>query len=215
MRGGPIPLHVGCRASVRNDGDAGPLYLTFDDGPDPAWTALLLDRLAEEHATATFFVMAQEAVDAPYVVERMLADGHDVELHCLFHVRHTELSEASIHEDATRALRMLGDIGVLPRRWRTPWGVVTSATRRVAAELGLELVGWSADSQDWRGDAAVVLHDRVADRVEGGTIVLLHDGIGPGARRADCRETIGLIGALVSTARRRGLRVVALSRGMP
>ena len=33
------------------------VYLTFDDGPNPTATPLLLDVLAREHARATFFVI--------------------------------------------------------------------------------------------------------------------------------------------------------------
>jgi peptidoglycan/xylan/chitin deacetylase (PgdA/CDA1 family) len=213
MRGAPEPLPAGRPASAPESNDAGTLYLTFDDGPDRAWTPLLLDCLKAQDVTATFFVMAQKAIDAPEVVERMLVEGHGVELHCLRHVRHAELSQCAIREDATQAVGMLDDLGIVARRWRTPWGVVTPSTRRVAAELGLEIVGWSADTEDWRGDGAVTMHDRVRDRIRHGAIVLLHDGIGPGARRADCRETIGLLAALLSTARRRGLRAVALPGG--
>jgi hypothetical protein len=41
--------------------------------------------------------------------------------------------------------------------------------------------------------------------------VLAHDGIGPGARRANCEATIRLVSMLVEHARRSGCKLIALS----
>jgi peptidoglycan-N-acetylglucosamine deacetylase len=50
------------------------LALTFDDGPDPAWTPRLLDLLCELGARATFFPIAVRAAGNPAIIERMQAD---------------------------------------------------------------------------------------------------------------------------------------------
>jgi len=62
---------------------AGPaVYLTFDDGPNVEWTPPLLDALAEEGATATFFLIDEHLTDqsAP-IVRRIAAEGHAIGLH--------------------------------------------------------------------------------------------------------------------------------------
>src|SRR5499425_122874 len=58
------------------------IYLTYDDGPNPATTPDLLDVLAREHVSATFFVIDRHVTDetAP-IVSRMFAEGHAVALH--------------------------------------------------------------------------------------------------------------------------------------
>ena len=184
--------------------------LTFDDGPDEVWTARVLDRLASEGAPSTFFVMADRARRCAGLIDRMRAEGHEVAFHCVDHVRHSELEEQELRDDTLDGLRTLAQLGATIRRWRAPWGVVTEATRRIAAEHQLELVGWSADTQDYNGDGAALMHSRVAGGVRAGAVVLLHDGIGPGAQRCDCRETVELIPRLVETMRGRGLRPAAL-----
>ena len=47
--------------------------LTFDDGPDPAWTPAVLDALARAGARATFFALGAAAERHPWPLERALA----------------------------------------------------------------------------------------------------------------------------------------------
>lgn len=185
--------------------------LTFDDGPDPVWTPRVLDRLRREGVRSTFFVMADRARAHPALIDEMHSAGHEVELHCLRHVRHSELEDPALSEDTEKGLRVLRGLGAHVRRWRPPWGVVTEATRRVAGVHRLEVVRWTVDTRDWRGDPASHMHARVGGALGAGSVVLLHDGIGPGARRTGCRETAELIPRLVETLADRGLRAVPLS----
>jgi peptidoglycan/xylan/chitin deacetylase (PgdA/CDA1 family) len=189
---------------------------TFDDGPDPAWTPRVLTELERCGARATFFVVGERVADDPVPARVALAAGHGVELHCHRHVRHTELSEAELEADTTAALFELERAGLgRPRYWRTPWGVCTSATERVAARHGLRLVGWTIDTHDWRGDRSAAMLEGAGALLEGGAVVLMHDALGPGARRSDVAETIALIAPLAALARGRGLRLVALARPDP
>ncbi len=178
--------------------------LTFDDGPS-ASTAPLLDALAAGGVRATFFVMGS-AVDAfPDALRATLAAGHDVQLHCHEHRRHTELTRAELEADTDRALGVLGAFSVEPTRWRTPWGVLGPATAEVAAARELELTHWTADTEDWAGEPAPVLLERVRGSLLDGAVVLMHDGAGPGALREDCAETVALVPLLLEAIQAAGL----------
>lgn len=191
--------------------DDGRIFLTFDDGPDPTWTPLVLDALRRFRAKATFFVMAPLAVRFPRLIRRTTSAGHSVELHCAKHVRHTELTCSEVAADARSGLEDLGTLGVLPRLWRPPWGDVTPWTRAVAKDLGLELVTWTADTHDWRGDRSSEMLANVGPDLRPGAVVLMHDGIGPGARRSGCEETVDLIGKVVEQARSIGCEPCPIS----
>jgi peptidoglycan/xylan/chitin deacetylase (PgdA/CDA1 family) len=89
--------------------------LTFDDGPDPVWTPLVLDALAG--ASATFFVVAPLADRYPSLPARMREEGHEVAFHCTRHARHDDSTHEEIEADVEQVLLTLGGS---VRYWRTP-----------------------------------------------------------------------------------------------
>jgi peptidoglycan-N-acetylglucosamine deacetylase len=183
------------------------IALTFDDGPDPVWTPLVLDALARVRARATFFVLAPRARRYPSLLARMRESGHEIGLHCTEHVRHDDMTPEEIGADVESGLTALAGPVHL---WRTPWGVVTPTTETVARKYGLTLVGWTADTEDWRGDTPGEMLGRIAGNLLPQAIVLMHDGIGPGAKREGSMMTVDVIGPLVSLTRSRGLEPVPL-----
>jgi peptidoglycan/xylan/chitin deacetylase (PgdA/CDA1 family) len=192
---------------------SGTVALTYDDGPDALWTERLLAVLRESGARATFFVIAPHAVTNPKLIEAMLADGHEVGFHCYRHVRHAEQSEGELTSDLAIGLRQLHSVGSSPRAWRAPWGRETEVTRRLAARHGLRLWGWNLDSHDWRGDSAEQMHAAMLAQggLRDGDVVLMHDGVGPGARRSGCAETLTLTRLLIAEAEREGLALAPVS----
>ena len=184
--------------------------LTFDDGPDPLWTPRVLDVLQRTNARATFFVIAPLALKHSHVISDVLRAGHKVELHCMEHVRHTHRSRREVEADTSEGLRILRSIGVEPRLWRPPWGVLAPWTEEVAESFGLRLAPWSADTHDWRGDKVSEMLRRVEPLLGPGAVVLMHDALGPGARRSGCEETVTLVGSLVAHLRSMGCEPIPL-----
>jgi peptidoglycan-N-acetylglucosamine deacetylase len=185
--------------------------LTFDDGPDPRGTPAVLDALSRAGAHATFFVLGERVERHPELLAQTLAASHTVEVHGYAHLRHTEQPRAVVEADLRRALSVLGR--VRPSRWRLPWGALAPYSQALADEYGLQLVGWTSDTHDWRGDSAEAMLETVA--LEPGAIVLMHDGVGAGARRADCAQTARLVGPLVGRIRARGLEPGELPQDVP
>jgi peptidoglycan/xylan/chitin deacetylase (PgdA/CDA1 family) len=187
------------------------LSLTFDDGPDATWTPQILQQLQRCHATATFFMVGERVLAHPGLAHRVLVAGHDIQLHCHRHVRHTELTEAELQHDSESALAALESVGVRPWLWRAPWGVCTDASYRVAERLGLQLVRWSIDTHDWRGDEPLAMLDQARPQLVDGADVLMHDALGPGARRAGCQNTLALLPKLAALGRAHGLILVPMA----
>jgi peptidoglycan/xylan/chitin deacetylase (PgdA/CDA1 family) len=186
------------------------LALTFDDGPDGEATPRLLDLLARHDAHASFFPIAGRAAAHPELVRRMLDEGHTVGLHCDEHVRHTDRDLEWGRRDTDRALEVLVGIGTRPTLWRTPWGQTAPWTDTLAAARRLRLVGWTADTHDWRGDTAEEMFAATHPALRAGAIVLAHDGLGPGVRRENCDETLRFVELAIRHAHEHGLKLEAL-----
>src|SRR3712207_6698067 len=77
--------HAMLAGSLRSRGPAGAVALTFDDGPDPAFTPQILEVLARHDVRATFFCVGRRAVTAPDLVRRIRAAGHAVGSHSHTH----------------------------------------------------------------------------------------------------------------------------------
>jgi peptidoglycan/xylan/chitin deacetylase (PgdA/CDA1 family) len=191
------------------------LSLTFDDGPDELWSSRVLTTLKRCRAAATFFMVGERVRENPQTVRSIIESGHEVQLHCHRHIRHSDLSEIEIERDTHLALAALAQMGLRPSLWRTPWGVQTAATARVAERNRLRLVHWTIDTHDWRGDPGAEMLERVRPQIGAGDIVLMHDALGPGALRSGCENTVELLPGLIAAARDDGLEVGPLSHRAP
>jgi peptidoglycan-N-acetylglucosamine deacetylase len=187
---------------------AGVVYLTFDDGPTPAYTPRVLALLARHRARATFFVVGRNAATWPGLVRRELAAGHGVGNHTWSHRRLTGLRGERLQAEvgaASAAIRRATGSG--PRCLRPPYGTVDAASAYRVRGLGLRLVLWDVDSNDWHRPGAGVIAGRVLSRVRSGDVVLFHDG---GGNR---EQTLAALDQVLSALSARGFRFSALCRG--
>jgi peptidoglycan/xylan/chitin deacetylase (PgdA/CDA1 family) len=191
----------------------GKIALTFDDGPDPAWTPRILAALERRGVHATFFVQARRAIENQDLIEAAIAGGNEIGFHCVDHVRHSERGPDEVAADVEVGLEMLDGIDVRPEVWRAPWGIETDATRSLAAEHGLRLWGWNVDTHDWRGDDVRRMFGALDAQggLRDGDVILMHDALGPGALREGCAETVALTELLLAGAEADGLEPATVS----
>lgn len=156
-------------------------------------------------------MVAPLALKYPHIVSATLEAGHGVEFHCTEHVRHTHRSRREVEADTREGLGILRSLGVEPRLWRPPWGILAPWTKDVADSFGLRLAPWSVDTHDWRGDTAPQMLRRAQPLLGPGSIVLMHDGLGPGSRRGGCEETVVLVEGLVACLRSMGCEPTPLT----
>lgn len=156
--------------------DPGHVALTFDDGPHPVWTPLILAILDRYQARATFFVVGDAAERHPGLLREIVERGHSVQNHTRDHLRLTELDDDDVREQMAAADRALLAAGVPPSTClRPPYGVVDERVERLAAEQGLPIVTWNVDTVDWRMPGVpAIIGAGVAAR--SGDILLFHDG---------------------------------------
>ncbi len=166
-----VHSHLGSAAQHR-----GFVGLTFDDGPQQGVTDRYLDLLRDRQITATFFVVGEQAVRAPKLLERMVAEGHDVQSHGFHHRNHLLRAPWSPITDLPRATATIESItGLRPTLYRPPQGVITPATLRAARSEQQDVVLWSTWARDWERRATPASIARRAGTVPAGGILLLHD----------------------------------------
>ena len=178
------------------------IALTFDDGPDPAWTPRVLDRLATNQVRATFFLVGERAERAPDVVRRMAAEGHEVGNHSWSHRSLWLCGPRATTEEIGRAHERLATLaGAPPRHFRPPWGMVNAAMFRAVRRVGERCVFWSIQPEGQRPAPAARQVDYVLGRAQPGAIVDLHDAEGTPAAPARLLEALP---ALIEGLRERG-----------
>lgn len=147
----PVQAAVVVNGSVIMDQDMAEnlCALTFDDGPSPN-TPILLDMLASYGIPATFFLLGQNVVAYPEIVDRILADGHEIGNHSWSHPNLKRLGYDRQTEQIAATDRVLRAHGATPFYFRPPYGAFDENTLKVAENLGLSIMLWSLDSKDWK-----------------------------------------------------------------
>lgn len=157
---------------------AGPrVALTFDDCDRPGAWAGILDVLAHEAATGTFFANGMRVVEQPALARRTVAEGHAVGSHGWDHARLPGLPG----EEVRRRLRLdhrawYTLTGATPVPWfRPPYGALDDVVLCTAREAGYRhTVLWDVDPEDWTEPGARAVAERVLSKARPGSIVGMH-----------------------------------------
>lgn len=149
--------------------------ITFDDGPNPDTTGVMLDALEENYAKATFFCLGQNAGYYPEVVKREYELGMEVGTHTYSHVQLTTLSGTKLQQEIEDSITNIEKAtGVKPKLLRPPYGAVNKSVLSVVGENDLCCVNWSLDTEDWKTKNADATYSKVMEATDG-DVVLLHD----------------------------------------
>ncbi len=153
--------------------------LTFDDGPNPEATPLVLDALASRGVKATFFVLGRHADRWPELVRRVVDEGHTIGNHGWHHRKLHLRGPGYVRHDLTMGTESIERAaGVRPRLFRAPHGFRSPWVSSIAASLGQRTVGWSRGVWDSAKPGVDQIVRRTVDGARPGRIMLLHDGDG-------------------------------------
>ncbi|MCD8355706.1 MAG: polysaccharide deacetylase family protein [Clostridia bacterium] len=156
------------------------MAITFDDGPtgnEGGRTERLLDELKERNVHATFFLCGYRVKDFHSMMDRYLAEGHEVGNHTMDHIRlDTETDDGGYAQVSSTNELIASYTGKAPTLIRPTGGAYNDAVIASMKELGLPIILWNIDSLDWKyHDDADVIRQRIIDNARDGAIVLEHD----------------------------------------
>ena len=152
------------------------MVLTFDDGPSPDSTPLLLERLSRYNLQATFFVVGEQAKKYPHLIADILNHGHTIGNHSL---RHDPLlmfrSTKKLKADIQTTQNILRNSGINPRTFRPPAGITNPRLGKVLTGEGLVAVTYSCRAMDCGNRYIENLAEKILHRLRSGDIIMLHD----------------------------------------
>ncbi|CAA9439979.1 Peptidoglycan N-acetylglucosamine deacetylase [uncultured Rubrobacteraceae bacterium] len=170
----------------------GRISLTFDDGPEPRTTPLILDTLRKHDLKATFFVLGRQVKAHPDLLRKIVEEGHTLGNHTYDHADMSGLSPAqmrlelqSTQEAVDDALGYHYPMVLMRPPYGSPYFEGSGALpvfRRVVRAEGLFPIIWTIDSSDYlfggnpealvRG---VVRADQRRRKTQRDQVLLLHD----------------------------------------
>ena len=119
------------------------------------------------------------AKENPQLLRRMVEEGHQIGFHSARHRSAYCMTPRQTRQDFSQGLAELKKLGITPRYFRPPWGVVNWTSLRQIKGNHLRPVLWDVMAQDWRGDiTAEEIADRLRRRTWPGAVICLHDGRG-------------------------------------
>lgn len=156
------------------------IAFTFDDGPHPKNTKIIMDELEKYNGRGTFFMLGKNAEAYPDIVKEVYQRGHEVANHSWDHsmriaANRTDLmSKAEVSEEVYKPNdAVFKAAGYEPKYFRPPYGAIK---QNLDAVCGLDMVMWDIDSEDWKNHDAEKMSSIIKKHaLVGYEVVLMHD----------------------------------------
>lgn len=174
-----VPNHRGLiPTAIRFSTTKREVWLTIDDGPEPATTPAMLDLLERHRAKATFFVIGEKAAAHPELIAEIRRRGHTLGNHTQTHPLATFWlagpGRTAREVNPCDSARMVDSLSDTP--WfRPPAGIKTLFLRRCLAKRGQALIGWSARGFEAMTDGIETPLRLLTRRLAPGAILVVHE----------------------------------------
>jgi cellulose synthase/poly-beta-1,6-N-acetylglucosamine synthase-like glycosyltransferase/peptidoglycan/xylan/chitin deacetylase (PgdA/CDA1 family) len=215
LRGGPIINTTGGQESTTRLPER-TIALTFDDGPDPVWTAKVLEVLRRHDAHGTFFMVGSQVARHPDLARQVVEDGNEVGLHTFTHPNMQRLAPWRRElEFSQNQMAIAKATGVRTNLARFPYSSRNSAIDEInwklikeAGDLGYLVVVNDMDSNDWQRPGQQKIIENVTPPGEQSAVVLFHDSGG------DRSQTIAALDEFIPRMKARGYRFTTVTEGL-
>lgn len=147
--------------------------LTFDDGPHPEVTPLILNTLKKYNAKATFFMLGSRVQHYPDIANQVYEAGHEIGNHTWNHPKLTNMAESEVSKEYTMTEQaIIQAIGVPSTIFRPPYGATNAMVKAVIPSIQFN---WTIDTEDWKHRDAKKLLPSVKSTIHPNAVILMHD----------------------------------------
>ena len=154
------------------------LYLTFDEGYENGFTAVILDTLAKTNTPAAFFVTGPYLEGQSELIQRMIDEGHVVGNHTVHHLNLPKQPVETVQSEITSLNDKCEELyGYKMTYMRPPEGEFSERTLAVTNDLGMKTIMWSFAYKDWdvnTQQGADHAYESVIPYLHDGAVILLH-----------------------------------------
>lgn len=187
--------------------------LTFDDGPSPEWTPLILRELRAAGIKATFFMLGKHVRAFPDIARRVAQEGHEIGNHTYNHSLRPFDGSRGLDREIRDCQAAIAEItGKTTTLFRPPKAWLTDADKAEIRRQGYRVVLWSLNSKDWVTFDEKYIVAYLARHIRPGDIILFHDSGGVfGIQGGNRDETVQTIRPLAEKLRAQGYRFVTVS----
>ncbi len=152
------------------------IAISFDDGPTPGVTEVVLDELKKRNIRSTFFMIGKRVVAAPDLAKRVLAEGHEVCNHTFNHLKLNSLPDQQVDWEIQKTQDTIGEVLNQKPAWlRPPYGAFRKNQMGIPVSKDLGVVFWSVDPRDWSQPGEAKIVDTILTETKPGSIILCHD----------------------------------------
>ena len=154
------------------------LYLTFDEGYENGFTAVILDTLEKTNTPAAFFVTGPYLEGQGELIQRMIDEGHIVGNHTVHHLNLPKQPVETVQSEITSLNDKCEELyGYKMTYMRPPEGEFSERTLAVTNDLGMRTIMWSFAYKDWNVNTqqgADYAYENVIPYLHDGAVILLH-----------------------------------------
>lgn len=146
------------------------IYITFDDGPDPEVTPIVLKLLDDYNAKATFFCVGENVKKFPETFALLKQNGHAIGNHSYNHLNGWKTSNRDYYKNIEEASDFIES-----NLFRPPYGRI-SPSQIKHLKKKFRIIMWSALSYDF--DTRLSKEDCLELSIKNsvaGTIIVFHD----------------------------------------
>jgi peptidoglycan/xylan/chitin deacetylase (PgdA/CDA1 family) len=151
------------------------ILLTFDDGPNPETTELILEELEKLSLHAVFFCVGENIERYPDLAKKILSCGHEIGNHTFKHSRLNILDEKELIYSIQAVQKIcMKKLNYRIKYFRPPHGRFTTKTKKILRKNDLLNVMWSLLTYDYKNDLNIVKF-AVSKYLSKNSIIVLHD----------------------------------------
>lgn len=172
-----------------------------------AWNAddidSILATLDKYNVKITFFMVGDWVKKYPDAVKKISDAGHEIANHSDNHKHVNNLSyEENVKEIKNCSDKIKSITGKETTLYRGPYGEYNNTVVKAATDTGHKMIQWSVDTLDYNGLDAEQMWDRLKNKIENGSIILMHNGT---------ENTATALGKIIENIQNKGFKIVTIS----